>query len=198
MIFYRKTSPRGDTLIEVIFAFAILATIIGFAYSGSIQARKAALSSQQRTQALLAAQFQSQAIKGYRDSLPWDGSTGEFPNFLNTGGGGGIPLNTTSKYCMSPSSNASPVPPKTGPRFEWQLLLDTDPGCTNLVAFVLPQLPTPPSPDTKLSITFQPGKATCSDIITCDSVQAVVKVTWLDPYKTTSSVQNIVILTKND
>lgn len=188
-----KSTPRGDTLIEVIFAFAILATIIGFAYSGSIQARKSALSAQQRTQALLAAQYQSQALKTYRYSLPWDGSAGEFPNFLNTGVGGGTPLNTTTEYCVFSTTSGI-----SAPRLEWRLLGNTDPGCTTLVTNILPQLQAPSLPDSKMSIILKKGKTTCADLLTCDSVQAVVTVAWTDPYKVTARVQEIVILTKAD
>ena len=188
-----KSTPRGDTLIEVIFAFAILATIIGFAYSGSIQARKSALSAQQRTQALLVAQYQSQALKTYRYSLPWDGSAGEFPNFLNTGVGGGTPLNTTTQYCVFPTTSGI-----SAPRQEWRLLVNTDPGCTTLITNILPQLPAPSLPDTKMSISFKPGKTTCADMPTCDSVRAEVTVAWTDPYSITTRVQEIVILTKAD
>lgn len=193
MNLWHKSMPKGDTLIEVIFAFAILATIIGFAYSGSIQARKSALSAQQRTQALQVAQYQSQALKTYRYSLPWDGSTGEFPNFLNTGLGGGTPLNETTKYCVFPTTSGI-----SAPRLEWRLLANNDPGCTALVTNILPQLPDPALPDTKMSISFKKGKASCVDLITCDSVQGEVTVAWTDPYNITTRVQDIVILTKAD
>ena len=99
---------RGDTLIEVIFAFAILGTIIGFAFTGVIQARKSAVAGQERTQALEMVQYQSEALQTYYRSLPWDngGVSGICPTFINGSGSCSTTpsslatINTSGTYCM--------------------------------------------------------------------------------------------------
>lgn len=73
---------KGDTLVEVLFAFAILATIIGFSFTGALASYKSALAAQNRTQATFVAQYQADGLKTYRDSLEWDGSAG-LPSFID-------------------------------------------------------------------------------------------------------------------
>lgn len=109
---------RGDTLIEVLFAFAILATIIGFSFTGALGGYKSALAAQNRTQATFVAQYQADGLKTYRDSLDWDGSSG-LPSFLGGFVAPALPNMTqiianSTEFCMqaiepSPGPNVVPV-----------------------------------------------------------------------------------------
>lgn len=98
-----KIAYRGDTLIEVLFAFAILATIVGFSFTGALANYKTALAAQNRTQATFVAQYQADGLKTYRDSIDWDSSNG-LPSFL---GGNASPklekitdLIPNTSFCM--------------------------------------------------------------------------------------------------
>lgn len=181
--FYTR-KPHGDTLIEVIFAFAILATIIGFAYTGAIQARKTAVSAQQRTQALLMAQYQSQALIAYRDSLPWDdGVDGVNTPSFKDGGSGNDPINSTDKFCLVFQDNSGVN--------QWQLLKQPSSQCD-----LTPDLPAP-SGGKVIQITFR-GSDDCGGAINdCESIIADIKIVWIDPYGQEASVTNIVQLTES-
>ena len=98
--------PAGDTLIEVMIAFAILSSVIGISFSGAMAGYKSTLAAQDRTQATLLAQYQADGLKTYRDSLEWDDETGGLPSFLNgsSGVGGELPAmidsNNNKNFCM--------------------------------------------------------------------------------------------------
>lgn len=62
---------RGDTLIEVIISFAILAGVITIATAGALNAWRAQRMAAERTQATGLAQRQADALKAYRKSLGW-------------------------------------------------------------------------------------------------------------------------------
>ena len=135
--------PAGDTLIEVIFAFAILGTIIGFAYGGAIGAHKNSVLALQRTQALEVSQYQKEATGAYRDSLPWNNEGGVFPSFVN-GGAANAQIDLGVTYCFKNTPN----PPN---RNQWQLIEATSGNnCDALVAELPPPstclLYTSPSP----------------------------------------------------
>jgi type II secretory pathway pseudopilin PulG len=72
----------GDTLVEVMLAFAILSAVISVAFSGAMGSYRSALTAQNRTQALFLAQYQADGLKTYRDSLDWDNGGG-LPSFLD-------------------------------------------------------------------------------------------------------------------
>ncbi len=76
-----KKFRQGDTLIEVLFAFAILATIMGFTFTAAIQGYKNAVQAQNQTQATFLAQYHADALKTYRDSLDWDSTVSQ--SFIN-------------------------------------------------------------------------------------------------------------------
>lgn len=182
----RKTFVRGDTLIEVIFAFAILATIIGYAFTGAIQARKTALAAQQRTQAVFLAQYQSQALKSYRDSLPWDGSGGITPSFID-GGIGSDSINDAGLYCMT---KADSPPPAVAVK-QWSLFNNTSARC--------PGTTLQPAPSEKvLQTSFECiNPSAVTPFVNCDILRATVEVKWIDPYGKVSNVKNLVNLAKN-
>jgi Tfp pilus assembly protein PilV len=73
---------KGDTLIEVLFAFVILSAVISVAFGGAMSSYRSALTAQNRSQALFLAQYQADALKTYRDSLDWDNG-GQNVSFLN-------------------------------------------------------------------------------------------------------------------
>lgn len=77
--------PKGDTLIEVLFAFAILSAVIAVAFSGAMNSYKSAQTAQNRTQALFLAQYHADALKTYRDSLDWDYAENPLASFLDAG-----------------------------------------------------------------------------------------------------------------
>lgn len=98
----------GDTLIEVIFAFAILGMIIGLSFTGVIGGRRSAVAAQERTQATFLAQYQAEALKAYRNSLDWDSvSAGNGDNFIDGNTITGLPdldalyITPRNPFCMS-------------------------------------------------------------------------------------------------
>lgn len=177
MIYPAFSKRSGDTLIEVIFAFVILGTIIGIAFTGVISAHRSAVAAQERTQATFFAQFQAEALKNYRDSLGWDSNSGN--SFLD-GESLGLPLPeirtlylNTAPLCMQQESNHWKVVPAAN--------CNTDPlynplaqnGATNKVAINLHSAPANP-----------------------DIIQADVVVSWLDALRHPTSVVQTVTLTK--
>ena len=77
-----RQKRAGDTLVEVMLAFAILSAVISVAFSGAMGSYRSALTAQNRTQALFLAQYQADGLKTYRDSLDWDNGGG-LPSFLD-------------------------------------------------------------------------------------------------------------------
>lgn len=185
----KDTVNAGDTLIEVIFAFAILSTIIGFAFTGAIQARKTAIAAQQRTQAVFIAQQQTESLKAYRDSLPWGDDPLEIPNFIN-GGNGSAVIDSSEKYCMRKVDNSPSPPPIIR---QWLLVTNNDSNnpCPNTSLQALPSREV-------IQIQFACISPTSStQFAECEILRATVEVKWLDPYGRESSVINLVNLTKN-
>ncbi len=72
---------RGDTLIEVIMAFAILSSLLIIASSGAISAWRSSRSAGERTQATYLAERQAQGLKAYKSSMTWD----QFTNYAGIG-----------------------------------------------------------------------------------------------------------------
>lgn len=200
---YLTKLRAGDTLIEVIFAFAILGSIIGFSYTGVIQGRKSALAARQRTQALLIAQYQARALGAYRASLPWD-STGGTPNVIN-GGSTNTPIEVFSlgntKYFCLKKVNATPPPPQ----YQWQMVaVSAGTNCDSDLANELPEpnageVPT----NVKIRILFIGFSATgaansaCTDKSQCALIRGEVGVYWTDPFGNQSNVKDFVILSRS-
>lgn len=63
---------RGDTLIEVVFALAILATILTVLTTGAVGAWRTSRAAGERTQAAAAANEQAEALRAYSKAVGWD------------------------------------------------------------------------------------------------------------------------------
>jgi len=127
---------NGDTLIEVLFAFAILSTVIGTAFSGAMASYKSAVVAQQRTQAQLLAQYQADGLLTYRNSLAWD-SASNLPNFLD-GGSGLLAVSTLERFCMRADSK----PSDANAPYSWNIL-SVSKQCSDLASSQAPNLINP-------------------------------------------------------
>ena len=58
---------QGMTLVEILFAFAIIGTVVTVAYSSALRAWRTGVSANQRTQAQYMAQDQIERLRAYRD-----------------------------------------------------------------------------------------------------------------------------------
>ena len=189
----RRSKPAGDTLIEVMFAFVILGSIISFAYTGVIQARRSALDAQQRTQATFIAQYQKNALNAYRSGLPWNDGGGS-PNFL-FGGGSTTGVNFTDTFCMKLDSSGTPAVSN------WILKAETDPAtnCTEPAEKLY-------GGSGKVEIKFagysvgqtstSPAQACSITADTCPALQATIVISWKSTSGIANSVTNTVVLTK--
>ncbi len=81
----RLRVTKGMTLIEIIFAFAIISTVLTLAYAASLSAWRTATSSNQRTQGQYLVQQSIEAVKAYRESS--DFIWGNFVDELANSGG---------------------------------------------------------------------------------------------------------------
>lgn len=209
---YLSKFRSGDTLIEVIFAFAILGSIIGFSYTGVIQGRKSALAARQRTQALLIAQYQARALSAYRASLYWDSSGGN-PNVIN-GGSGNDPLEivqpppaTIIKYfCLQEVSQPLPSPALPPPPSQWRLVaVSSTVDCDSGLADELPEPNTGSNnKNIKVRIFFKGyaspaavGNSDCYVKTDCPLIRGEVGVYWTDPFGNQSNVKDFVMLSRS-
>lgn len=71
-----RHNPRGDTLIEVVVAIAILSLLIAVATVNSIQVYRTAFVARERSVAYNLAQAQADALRAYERSLSWDNFAG--------------------------------------------------------------------------------------------------------------------------
>lgn len=185
--------PRGDTLIEVLFAFAILSLVISTAFSGSMSAYKSSLAAQNQTQANFVAQYQAEALKTYRDALEWDSAI--YPSFLTgfvPASGNSLPaltsyLNQSNKiFCMfleNPNFGKD-----TTEKVYWRV--EENPAtCNNTIRTLLaPEL----GNNSRIEITLK-----TADIKTPNQVTANIKVIWTPRNSSKEqSVVNNVLLTK--
>lgn len=185
-----KIKHRGDTLIEVLIAFAILSLVISTAFSGSMSAYKSSLVAQNQTQANFVAQYQAEALKTYRDALLWNDP--QYPSFLtgfSQAGSNTLPslmtyIDSSNKaFCMY--LNNPNLGKTTTDEIYWQV--QTDPtACNNSMALLAPEL----GSDATVSITLAKVN---NDI---NQIKATITVSWT-PRNTSSpqSVVNNVLLT---
>lgn len=181
-----KLKPKGDTLIEVLFAFVILSSIISIAFSGALNSYKSAVSAQNRTQALFLAQYQADALKTYRDSLDWDNTNGQ-QSFLN-GGVGSIATDliglSTAGYTTDPNKVFCMKKSTSSPNY-WTINTNNSGDCNNLAKELAPNLQSP-----TLSITLASGSV-------ANSYTATIRVTWVSSNNQTENVTNRIILAKD-
>lgn len=173
-----KSAKRGDTLIEVLFAFAILGTIIGFSFAGAMSGYKSALTAQNRTQATFVAQYQADGLKTYRDSLDWDGSGG-LPSFLE-GAGAPTPLPVMNNIIAS-NTNFCMRTSNFGGTIYWEVIT-TATDCSSNAKELAPNLDdpqvtiqldndqsSPPNPNLKVAtivVSWQPRNAAVREQVT--------------------------------
>ena len=137
-----KRNFAGDTLIEVLFAFAILSLVISVMFSGAMGSYKSAMAAQDRTTALFVAQYQADGLKTYRDSLDWKGAGYSFldGDSLNSPPRLTALRNYTSTFCMSIPTASTP---------SWSIKT-TDSDCNSIASGLAPALSSP-----KIRITPQ-------------------------------------------
>lgn len=177
---YIFKEKSGDTLIEVIIAFAILGVLIGSAFSGVMQARRTAISAQQRTQASLVAIEQANLLVNFRSGQPWNSGGGSNPNYIDS------ISSTPSVYCMNITT--------TGPTESTMVKITSTTSCDSLASY----LKAYPGKNI-ISIEFSNGPLCPAPIpiANCDEIKATVSVTWSNLNSNKESVKNIVILAKN-
>jgi len=82
---------RGDTLVEVAMALALLSVVLVSAFNIASAAFRLGQSAKERTQASNLIQEQAEALRNYRDSNPWGtfepGTRGTFHMVRNASGG---------------------------------------------------------------------------------------------------------------
>ena len=169
----------GDTLIEVLFAFAILSLVISVMFSGAMSSYKSAQAAQDRSVALFVAQYQADGLKTYRESLAWDVNSGQVYTFLDGNNGatsGGLTkIRDAGVFCMDIPTSASNT---------WKVLTTVS-SCDTVASTLAPTLLNP-----KIQITT----ALAGD---GKSVVATVKVIWTARNSSsTENVTNTILLTQ--
>lgn len=187
---------RGMTLIEIMFAFAILTTILMVAYTSALNAYRSAVVSNQRTQAQGLAQQQIEQLKALRgQSSPhfnWYTNLGGANNFLQQVIGGPQP----SPFVVVPCDVSSP-----GSCGAWEVMTDAVPrpapaagsaiGANDATDFKVAMVVTECYGATG-KLTFCPP----GDLNTVQSVGVQISVSWLSATGIPSSLTENTILTK--
>lgn len=178
---------RGDTLVEVLFAFAILSLVMSTAFSGALSAYKSSLAAQNQTQANFVAQYQAEALKTYRDALEWDSAI--YPSFLTgfaPASGEGLPAMTS--YLNQPTNFFCMVLEEPSDRTAYWKVEEDDAICNQKLNELVPEL----GSSAKIQITL-----TTADIRSPNQVTANIEVIWTPRNsRVEQSVVNSVLLTK--
>ncbi len=161
----------GDTLIEVLIAFAILSTITGVAFGGALSSFRSAVSAQWRTEATFVAQYEADALLTYRKSLSWD----DFIDKINTGKN-----SYPNGFCLQTNSSNSTIN-----YTYWEIS-----NCDNINSKLLTNVT---SPSVKIVIDQQESVAGSGDF---DRALATITVDWIGKNGQTETVRNLVLLTK--
>lgn len=166
-----KRKLAGDTLIEVMFAFAVLSTIASVTFAGALSSYKSSIGAQWRTKATFAAQYQAEALLAYRRSLSWD-------VFLN-----GSNLNASVGKIPSGSFCMKINPTNSNNLSYWTIDSST---CNTVASNLMDGVPS-----SKISIDInQPDPNDNSKRI------ANIVVSWQNKNGQEETVKNILLLTK--
>lgn len=98
----KRKQKNGMTLVEIIFAFAILSTILTLSYASTINSWRSAVSANQRTQAQYLVQQSVESIKAYRASSDF-----EWSSFLSDLGSTGAPFHMALYHSMDSSETVN-------------------------------------------------------------------------------------------
>jgi hypothetical protein len=179
----------GDTLIEVLFAFTILSTVIGVMFSGALGSYKSALNAQDRTTALFLAQYQADGLKSYRDSIAWDQASGQQYTFLDADGGAALGDSATQKSLVVVRSlatnNTSFCMNQPSSSYIYWKIITVASDCKSIASALAPSLQ-----DADININI----ALAND---GNSATATVKVKWrARNSRQIENVTNTILLTK--
>lgn len=97
-------NQRGDTLVEVLLAIAVLASVIGIAYGTTTRAQRGSQLAQERAEAMTHAQTQAERLRRIRDSINGDDQPNRFIAFFGTNLN---PITAPNGFCLP---NVSPIP----------------------------------------------------------------------------------------
>ena len=184
----------GDTLIEVLFAFAILSLVISVMFSGAMSSYKSALTAQDRTVALFVAQYQADGLKAYRDSLGWDNASGQQYTFLDANAGTNLSVPASQQdlikarelatnntvFCMNKPYYTSDA----DQYIYWKIYTATS-DCNGVAKKLAPTLN---NPNIEIRLVMAPDSK---------SATATIKVNWTARNSnTTETVTNTILLTE--
>jgi type II secretory pathway pseudopilin PulG len=169
-----KRKLAGDTLIEVMFAFAVLSLIASVSFSGALSSYNTSLNAQWRTQASFAAQYEADALLTYRKSLTWE----SFNNGSSLAGSSVQAFPIDTDFCIVS------IPRTSGRLTYWEITTDTT-KCSNLTGNLLRGINGP-----TMSI-----RATRKDAST---INAAIKAQWTGRNSQTETVVNNILLTEQD
>lgn len=82
----RLRQEKGDTLVEVSIALAILSLVLASSFATASAAFRLGQSARERTQAINYLQQQAEALHNYRDNTPWPTLVGLGPGKIPTSG----------------------------------------------------------------------------------------------------------------
>lgn len=164
---------HGDTLIEVMIAFAILSLVMVSAFSAAVSGYTASLAARERTIGAFLLQYQTEALRAYRNSLDWSSTgTASFLQGFSTGAGGILPaMSTVTNFCMERKDR---VVASTTINY-WSVNENTGPlNCDTVAKAVAPQLNQPQVRITRVSPNPYPSSPTIPNQIVYE-----VAVSWL-------------------
>ncbi|MBP9827267.1 prepilin-type N-terminal cleavage/methylation domain-containing protein [Candidatus Saccharibacteria bacterium] len=176
-----KKQPRlrpGLTLIEVVFALAILSTLVMTAYSITLRAYRYALSSKQRTVGQYALQNALESVRAYRadsDNFNWV----SFVTSIRD-------INASKTFLVVPENN--PATPT-----HWSVVSAPDNAATFNFVSPLSDIATY---NIRIQASFYKGTATESDISQVDTVRLDARVEWVSATGVDSNAEANTFLTK--
>lgn len=113
----RRPDERGETLVEVVMALAILSLVLVSSYALATGTFRLGRSAGQRTQAVNYLQEQAEALRSYRNAVDWDVTFQTGPE-----GVGGYSAASGKSFCM--------IQKTVSGQTRWRPVISTDEGCT--------------------------------------------------------------------